>query len=164
LYPLVRGEGIYPGFLTVDRFGNLVVANEPTRTRGTIEVIAGASGLMYGRQMSAGSVYQVLPIGRIAIQALADDPWGNILIATENPRPGVDVIAGRSGTWYGIPMVAGRRYLIGGTGAIGYSGDGGLAVRARFLNLRAIAFWPGHGVLVDDSGRVRLLYPPTGRH
>jgi hypothetical protein len=163
LYPLVRSEGIYPAALVVDHFGNLVVANQPTHNRGTINVIAGATGLMYGQQMTAGVAYQIAPIGRITIQAMAADPWGNLLAATADPRPAIDVIAGQSGTFYGIPMVAGRTYVIAGSGPLGYAGDGGPAALARFLNLQAIAFWPGHGILVDDAGRVRLIYPPAGR-
>jgi len=161
LYPLVRQEGIYPAFLTIDRYGNLVVANQPTVKRATIEVIASVTGLMYGQQMNAGSVYQVMPIGRVSIQAMAADPWGNLLVASDIPRPAIEVIAGQSGTYYGMPMLAGRTYLLAGSGPPGYSGDGGLAARARFLRLQAIAFWPGHGVLVADNGRVRLLYPPA---
>jgi hypothetical protein len=158
LYPLVRREGMYPVALVVDRFGNLVVANEPTRRRGTIEVIAAATGLMYGRRMRAGSVSQV---ARTASRFMTADPWGNLLIANDTPRPAIEVLAGRSGTYYGIAMVAGHRYLIAGSTPLGYSGDGGPAARARFLSLQDIAFWPGHGVLVDDDGRVRLAYPPA---
>jgi hypothetical protein len=161
LYPLAvseQGMGIYLAALAVAGFGNLVVDNQPTRRRGVIEVVAGSTGSMYGQQMRAGSVY---PVARIVLRVMAADPQGNLLIVTDSPRPGIDVIAGRTGSYYGISMTAGRTYHLAGSGPLGYAGDGGPAAQARFLSLQDIAFWPGHGLLVEDSGRVRLIYPPA---
>lgn len=160
LYPLAvsqQGLGIYTTALAVDGFGNLVVDNQPTGRRGVIEIVAGSTQVMYRRQMRAGSVY---PVARIVIGAMSADPQGNLLVVTGSRWTGIDVIAGRSGTYYGMAMTAGRTYHLAGSGRIGYTGDGGPAARARFLSLQDIAFWPGHGVLVYDGGRVRLIYPP----
>jgi hypothetical protein len=57
-------------------------------------------------------------------------------------------------------MLAGHIYTIAGSGPPGIGGDGGPASRAALDHPTEIAFWPGHGVLVRDSGRVRLIYPP----
>jgi hypothetical protein len=87
-----------------------------------------------------------------------------VLVTTANPeRPQIQVVADRSGNYYGQPMLAGRIYTIAGSGALGYMGDGVPAVRAALSSLDGIVYWAHHGVLVEDNDKLRLIYPPANR-
>ena len=52
-------------------------------------------------------------------------------------------------------------FSIAGCCRPGFSGDGDPAILASLTNPSAIAFWPGHGILVNDDSRLRLIYPPS---
>jgi hypothetical protein len=59
-------------------------------------------------------------------------------------QPRFHVIAGRSGTFYGMPMLAGHVYPIAAPGQPGFGGDGRPTARAQLDRPGFIAFWPGH--------------------
>jgi len=156
LYPLNQPAQSESRGLSVDHFGNLITLAYGRQPR--VQVIAAATGLFYGQRMRAGHAYTIVPR---PIAAIASDPWGNVLLAsTTSQHPRVQVVAGRSGTYYGQPMLAGHVYTIAGSGPPGFGGDGGLAARAALDHPTTIAFWPGHGILIGDGGKVRLIYPP----
>jgi hypothetical protein len=74
----------------------------------------------------------------------------------------VELIAARSGTYFGRSMKAGDIYTIAGTGKAGYSGDGGPATIAQVSNVMDAAV-DGHGnVLLSDVGRIRVVAASTG--
>jgi hypothetical protein len=147
----------WPKAVSVDRFGNLIIVEHNDQDH--VWIIAGATGLAYGQHVRAGYIYA---IDQQPVSAIASDPWGNVLLTTESPLPPrVQVIAGRSGTYYGERMLAGHVYTIAGSGPPGFRGDGGPAARAALGSLGGIAFWSGRGLLVTDNGRLRLIYPPT---
>jgi hypothetical protein len=74
----------------------------------------------------------------------------------------VELIAARSGTYFGRSMKAGDIYTIAGTGKAGYSGDGGPATIAQVSNVVDAAV-DGHGnVLLSDVGRIRVVAASTG--
>jgi NHL repeat len=157
LYPLHQPAQSESGGLSVDHFGNLITLAYGRHPQ--VQVIAPDTGLFYGQRMRAGHFYTIVPR---PIAGIATDPWGNVLLAsTSSQHPRVEVVAGRSGTYYGQPMLAGHIYTIAGSGPPGFGGDGGPAARASLDHPTTIAFWPGHGVLVGDSGKVRLIYPPS---
>ena len=73
------------------------------------------------------------------------DSFGDYVIAT--PYDGaVRVAANSTGTFYGVPITAGRVYTIAGHDSVSYSGDMGPAAAAT-LNL-------SFGVGVDSSGNI----------
>jgi len=139
--------------LALDRFGNLLLLDQTK-----VIVLAGAAGSFYGQKMRPGAVYSIDP--RPAL-AFATDQSGNVLVIDRNyEHPRIEVIAGRSGPYYGRSMTAGHLYPLAGSGVRGYLGDGGPAASAELNSPGEIAFWPGHGVLVNDDSRIRLIYPP----
>jgi hypothetical protein len=144
-----------------------------------IRVLAEKTGTFYGLAMTAGNLYNVAgAVGHPGFSgdggpATAAKLWsplsvtldgaGNLVIAdTFNNR--VRVVANTTGTFYGLPMTAGDIYSVAGDGTGGFSGDGGPATSAEFLQ-------PGH-VAVDGAGnlmiadtvnnRVRVVAVKTG--
>src|SRR6266700_4119457 len=107
--------------------------------------------------MRAGYVYALAPAGVVD----AVDHHGNVLIDGDDK---VRVIAGRDGTFYGRPMTAGNVYTIAGTGAYGYSGDGGPATAADIVNTDEAVDAAGNLLIVDGYGppRIRVVAAATG--
>ena len=104
--------------MTVDHGGNVVVA-EDTR----IQLAAARSGVFYGRVMRAGHIYTIAADSpRLALcqtYAVVTDSVGNLVFA-DGCASTIDVIAARSGRYYGRTMVAGRLYVVVGAGIAGY--------------------------------------------
>jgi hypothetical protein len=65
-------------------------------------------------------------------------------------------VAAGAGTYYGQQMAAGDIYTIAGTGAQGFSGDGGPAASATLHYPQGVAVDGSGNVLVTDSGNNRL--------
>ncbi len=94
---------------------------------------------------------------------MAVDGSGNLVIAdTFNDR--IRVAAASTGTFYGVPMTAGNIYTVAGTGATGFSGDGGPALDAKLFEPHGVTVDPaGNLVLADTSnGRIRVVAASTG--
>jgi hypothetical protein len=100
-----------------------------------------------------------------AAQGMSFDPAGNMLLAdTNNNR--IRVVAKATGTFYGQAMTAGDIYTIAGTGATGYSGDGGPALGADFNAPQGIAVDAAGDIVVSDTNNnaVRVIAATTGTH
>ncbi|HUY22655.1 MAG TPA: DUF6531 domain-containing protein, partial [Acidimicrobiales bacterium] len=148
-----------PEDVATDSHGNLVVAD---RGNNVIRVVAEATGSYYGVSMTTGDIYTVAGNGTAgysgdggaAISAKLSSPQtarvdgsGNLVIAdTANNR--VRVVAGSTGTFYGISMTAGDIYTMAGNGTVSYSGDSGTATSAQM--------WFPMGVAVDAHGNVLI--------
>jgi len=93
---------------------------------------------------------------------VAVDQSGNLVAAEEN-RYEVAVVAAATGTFYGQAMTAGHIYTVAGNGVRGVSGSGGVATQAP-LGVPADVAVDHHGnlVIADDSGRVRVAAATTG--
>ena len=78
----------------------------------------------------------------------------------------VQVVAHKTGTFYGQPMAAGYIYTIAGTGTAGFSGDGGPATQAKLLNPQDVAVDSAGNLLIADTGnnRVRVVAARTGTY
>jgi hypothetical protein len=142
---------------TVDAAGNLVIAD------GTVWVVAASTGTFYGLQMTAGDIYAVVP-GTSAV-AVTVDAAGNLVIADNGwgfcsyglcsyyYGAGVNVLAAKTGTFYGQQMTAGNTYTVAGVGneTLGPLpfGDGGPATQAWLGTILGT-------VQVDAAGNIVL--------
>jgi hypothetical protein len=110
---------------TLDAAGNLVIADTGN---GDLRVVAARSGRFYGRKMTAGDIYSVLSgkpctydsnSGTFCPVDVVVDHSGNLLVSNEGPQgprdpsaPEIEVVAARSGTFYGQKMSAGGILLL----------------------------------------------------
>ncbi len=143
--------------IAVDHDGNLLLG-----VPYTITVWARTSGTFYGRTMQAHHLYtifdnpdhfiQILPPGLVV------DSAGNVVFAQPGPAR-IHVIAAATGTFYGVPMTAGGGYTIAGTGRLGFSGDGGPAVKAQLGLATGLALAPDGDLLIADLFRIRSISP-----
>jgi hypothetical protein len=173
--PATQAQIGAPGAVALDGAGNLVLTDT---LNNRVRVVAASTGTFYGQQMTAGYIYTVAGDGRTrfngngipALQAGIHQPYGvtvdsagNLLVTdTRNNR--VRVVAERTGTFYGRPMIAGDIYTLAGNGTAGFSGDGGPATQA-WLNAPLGVSVDGAGnVLAADTGnnRVRVVAEHTG--
>ena len=119
--------------VTVDWAGNVLLADIQR-----VLVVAARSGTFYGTSMTAGRVYPVASGFSNAVDVELDAA-GNLVVTdagsqSTHTNPEIDslvqVVAERSGTFYGQKMVTGKMYVIGGT-TQGYTlGNGVPATRA----------------------------------
>src|SRR6266702_4308169 len=139
--------------VAVDAAGNLLVADPAA---GRVRVVAVSTGRFYGQAMTAGDIYTVAGGGTSTRngglatsamlgqpRAVAVDSAGNIVIAARHTRL-LRVVAARTGTFYGVRMLARHLYVIAGNGQVWSSGTGGLAIRAQFIPDRAVTFDRGN--------------------
>ncbi len=91
------------------------------------------------------------------------DKAGNLVVADHLDRR-IRVVAASTGTFYGQPMTAGHIYTVAGSGGKGFSGDGGLATRARLRGPGGVAVDGAGNLVIADShnNRVRVVAAATG--
>jgi hypothetical protein len=181
--PPLRAEFTLPTGLSVDRAGDIaftaVTVDGAEDT--AVDLIPARSGTFFGRRLTAGRLYTLAGNGSAGFRgdngpardaefdfpfgaaAVAFDGSGNIVVA-DGGNNRVRLIAVRSGRFFGRAMTAGDVYTIGGTGAWGFSGDGGAAVKARLEFTTAVAVDHHGNVLVVDAlnRRVRVIAAATG--
>jgi trimeric autotransporter adhesin len=160
--------------------------NGDSRDNDWLRVIAEANGSFYGRRLTTGNLYTISGQGHgwsyfgdggPATHALIDTVSGLSMLGGTISDSGVAVdkagdaafsdmsnyrirlVPATSGTWFGRKMTAGYIYTIGGDGHWGYSGDGGLATRARLNEVPGVAFDAVGNVLLTDANnhRVRVV-------
>jgi hypothetical protein len=148
--------------VTHDSAGNVVIGDGPR-----LRVVAARTGRFYGQAMKAGDIYTVAGTGwsgrhdsgdggpatraRIFATFVAVDGAGNLAFADSDSGT-IRVVAAHSGTFYGVPMKAGRIYSISGSS---YSGTGsGTAAAGGSGGAAARGPLPGQpaGVAADPSG------------
>ncbi|HEY2576088.1 MAG TPA: hypothetical protein VGI74_07245 [Streptosporangiaceae bacterium] len=154
--PATKAE-VRPFDVTVDSSGNLVIADSASNK---IRVIAESGGTFYGQPMAAGDIYSVAGNGATGFsgdggpatqaklknpEGVAVDGAGNIVISDSlNFR--VRVVAGSTGTFYGVPMTAGHIYTVAGHG-------GGSSSQYGIPATKATLFYPA-GIVVDGAGNL----------
>lgn len=154
---------------TLDAAGNLLIA------AGAIHVVAARTGGFYGQQMLAGHIYTI-PMGGYGGTDVRAGPAGNLVsIVTDDlcngncgDTPGtVHVLAERTGTFYGMPMRAGRTYTVAGDEEATAPGNGGPAARASLGDLRELSLDAAGNLLLADDGRTDMdnhaVVPPEIR-
>jgi sugar lactone lactonase YvrE len=162
--PATSAEITEPNAVSVDSSGNLVVADTGNLR---VRVVAASSGRFYGQAMTAGNIYTIAGDGQQgsagdggpATSAELDLPGdltvdgsGNVLIPTAGSR--LRVVAGATGTFYGLAMTAGDIYTVAGDGVAGFSGDGGPATQAE-VTPASVAVDSAGNLLIADGIRVR---------
>jgi ribulose-5-phosphate 4-epimerase/fuculose-1-phosphate aldolase len=173
--PATSAELSGPIDVAVDGTGNLIISDGNGER---IRVVAAATGTFYGRAMTAGDIYTVAGNGAAGFSgdggpATSAEIWGPagvtvdgsgnlVFVDSQNNR--VRVVAVRSGTFYGAPMIAGDIYSIAGTGTAGFSGDGGPATAAELHNPQGITLDSAGNVVITDTNnyRVRAVAAATG--
>ena len=164
-----------PDGVAVDAAGNAVVSDYGL---DHLWVVAVRTGTFYGQAMTAGHSYVVagngnggfsgdggpaVDAGIAAPRGVAVDAAGNLVFA-DGANNRVRVVAATTGTFYGQAMTAGDIYTIAGTGARGYSGEGGPATSAKIYAPGGVTFDRAGNLLIADSGnhRVRVVAASTG--
>ncbi len=173
----LRAELSNPGGVAVDGAGD--IAFTAVGNGATVDLIAARSGTLFGRQLTAGRVYVLGGNGIGGFRGengpardaefcvpgfagVAFDGSGNLVVANACSNQ-VQLIAARSGRFYGQAMTAGDVYAIAGNGGRGFTGDGGPALKAKLDEPSAVAVDRYGNVLIADGGvRVRVIAATTG--
>ncbi len=132
----------------------------PQLVKGDIYTLAGNGVRSY---FGDGSFAWNALVNLTSDSAAAFDKDGNLIFAdTENDV--VRLIAAKTGTFYGQPMVAGDIYHIAGNGIDGHSGDGGLATSAELSLPVGITLDAKGSVIISDARNnlVRVLARTSG--
>jgi len=156
--------------------GGLLVIADAINNR--VRVVAGTSGKAYGLAMTAGHIYTIAGNGTagssgsggLATAAELDDPEGvavdaagNLVIADSGDNQ-IQVVAAKAGTFYGLKMAAGHLYTVAGDGQLGYSGDGGPAIRATLDDPPAVAAGADGSLVIADGDRIRVIAARAGTY
>ncbi len=172
--PAVKARLRSPAGVAVDAAGNVLIADT---VNNRVRVVAEHAGMFYGKAMTAGDIYTVAGDGTEGLSGdggpaakadldnpagVAVDAAGNVLIAdTVNNR--VRVVAEHAGMFYGKAMTAGDIYTVAGTGphgtgAGGFSGDGGPAAKAELSGPAGVTAEAGNLLIADrGNNRIRLV-------
>src|SRR5437763_10323936 len=129
-------------------------------TAGDIYTVAGTSPAGYtgdARPATGATLYYP--------QGVTADGTGDLVIA-DTGNSVVRVVAGRDGTFYGRQMTAGDIYTVAGTGAQGFSGDGGPATGGGLTVPASAAVDAAGNLVIADYGdnRVRVVAAGTGTY
>jgi hypothetical protein len=170
------------GAVAVDAAGNVLLADG-----NRVRAVAAGTGRFYGVKMTAGDIYTVAGNGAVfsgggglPLRAEFSNPTGVsadragdfAFTAVLDPDSGtntvVDLIAARSGMFFGRRLTAGHLYTLAGDGSAGFREDGGPARNAEFsigIYTPAVAFDSAGNLLVADqvNERVRLIAVRSGR-
>jgi sugar lactone lactonase YvrE len=165
-----------PGDATVDREGNLVIADTQN---DRIRVVAESPGTFYGQAMTAGDIYTVAGNGTPGSignggpatsaefffpRSVTVDGAGNLVIC-DSGNGLIRVVAESSARFYGRAMTAGDIYTVAGDGSgEGYTGDGGPATSASLEDPNSVAVdGAGNLVIADEVNlRVRVVAESPG--
>jgi trimeric autotransporter adhesin len=167
-----------PDGITVDSAGDVIISDTENEV---VRYIPATSGTHLGISMTAGDLYTVAgnaqdgfsgaggpatkaELGLDVVAGVEVDANGNLVI-TDGDNNVIWVVANETGTFYGQAMTAGDIYIIAGTGAADYTGDGGPATAATLDEPEGVAIdSSGNIVFADDSNDViRVIAAKTGK-
>ena len=175
--PAIDSEMIQPEGVSLDHAGNIVIADTDN---GRIQVVASTSGTFYGTAMAADDVYTVAGAGpsgdggeggpATAAQLSAPveaavDGSGNLVITNVNDNL-VDVVAERTGTFYGSAMTAGDLYRVAGNGFANLGGDGGPATQGQLDSPSQLATDAAGNLVIADTinSCIRVVAATSGTY
>jgi hypothetical protein len=168
--PATKAELFTPSAVWADARGDLYV---DVFDSNRVRVVAGRSGMLFGRPVQAGDVYTVagdgndLPSGNggpatsagMSPQGVTTDPAGNLILTSDQQ---VRIVAVRTGAFYGQAMTAGDIYPLAGTGQFGLAGIGGPALQATIGNPAGITTDRSGNVVFAGGGVVWVVAASTG--
>ncbi|HEX9032009.1 MAG TPA: hypothetical protein VF834_09200 [Streptosporangiaceae bacterium] len=156
--------------VAIDPSGNVVIGDS---NANHVRVVAVATGTFYGRNMTAGDIYQIagvrngltgngVPAARAKVSSphsITIDGSGNVVLCDAGSV--ARVIAVRTGTFYGKHMKAGDIYTVAGNRrGTPYAAEGGPATSAQGAS-GGIAI-DRAGNLLIAAGRLRVVAGTTG--
>lgn len=159
-------NALWPHAVEVDSAGNLYYSDRA----GIVIEYTAYDHTQWGIDMKAGYSYI---IAQKNAGGFAFDEAGNLYISSPYRLGHVDYsdhsiyeLAAADHTQWGITMVAGEIYRIAGTGAEGFSGDGGAAAAAQFNSPQGIDVDTSGNVYICDmeNNRVRMIAASTGTY
>ena len=170
---LESGVNVNSG-VAFDAHGNLLLADG---YYSRVLVLAASSGTFYGVSMTAGDVYSIAGDGMDGTSGdggpataaeIADpggvtsDSFGNVIVSDYSDRE--RIVAGSTGTYYGISMTAGDIYSLAGQGGCGFTGDGGPAPSAHLCSPVGAAVDGSGNLVIADlyNNRLRVVAARTG--
>jgi trimeric autotransporter adhesin len=172
--PATQAGLLSPQAVAVDSDGNLAITSGPNYR---VRVVAARTGTFYGVSMKAGDIYTVAGNGvhgKLSGNrgpatgaelyypgSAAPGPSGGTLIADTGNRL-VRMVAGKTGTFYGVSMKAGDIYTVAGGGPSGSTGDGGPATRAYLEEPALVRSDLAGNLLIDDDGSIQVVANSTG--
>ena len=172
--PATQAQLSNPNSVTVDATGNVVIGFVSQLSR-SIRVVAEQTGKFYGQQMTAGDIYNLAGSGALGccnglrathgqlplVAAVTADQAGDVAVAAGNR---VWLVPASTGVFYGQPMTGGDLYVAAGTGARGFSGDGGPAIQAMLQSPHGLAMDAADNLVIADTGnnRLRVVAASTG--
>jgi hypothetical protein len=157
--------------VAIDGAGNIVMT-----TDAGIRVVATKTGTFYGQAMTAGDVYTIAGDGygysgdggpalsaEMEPGAVAIDSAGNVVF-TDGRNNRVRVVAEKSGTFYGVTMIAGDIYTVAGDGNAGKASDGGPALDATVDLPDGVTIDPAGNLVITEAieGVIRVVAVSTG--
>jgi hypothetical protein len=166
--PLAAEFGGIDG-VTVSGRGDIAFVSTPFSS--VLQLTPARSGTLFGRKMTAGTLYDVaVRGGQEDINGdapLAFDRSGNLVVADAEDGPnfnGVWLVAAAAGTFYGQKMTAGDTYAIAGGDGPGFSGDRGPARGAELNGPDGVTVDRHGNVIIADQGnnRVRVVAAASG--
>jgi trimeric autotransporter adhesin len=161
-----------PSSVAVDGAGDLMTVD----LAGRAWLVAGSTGTLFGRAMTAGHIYNVAGTGQQGFSGdggpgtsaelnspttAAADAAGNIVI-TDAGNFRVRVVAAHTGTFYGQAMTAGDIYTVAGNGIKGLSGNGGVATSTKLSRPTGVSVDGAGNLVFCDGNRVRVVAVTTG--
>jgi hypothetical protein len=160
---LATRSAVWPGNVTVDSHGNVLIADA---FNNRIRVVPAVTGTYYGQAMKEAHMYSIITGSGVFAyvgQAIAIDGYGNVIFDSAHY---VQAAATTSGTFYGQVMQADTIYTIAGAGFLNEPesgadglGDGGPATKAVLDFAGPMAIAPDGDIYVADqwAGRVRQI-------
>jgi uncharacterized protein YheU (UPF0270 family) len=181
--PATHAELNTPLGITQDSSQNLLIADT---LNNRVRLVAAQTGTFYGQQVVAGDMYTIAgcapgcregdggPALKARItspDAVAVDGFGNIIVCERGSgRVSTDrrvrAIASSTGHMYGQSMNAGDIYTVAGNGSLGFSGDGGSALKAVMITSSSRMAVDSNGNLVIAAGennRIRVVAASNGQ-
>jgi len=173
--PCTSAELDGPYGVALDSAGNIIIADTGN---DAIRVVASSTGTYYGVAMTLGDIYTVAgghgagysgdagPATAATLDYPEDvfaDSLGDIVIA-DTYNNAIRVVAGTTGTIYGISMTAGDIYTVAGGNGAGSSGNQGPALAAQLSSPQSVALDDAGDIIIADTGNnaIRLVAAGNG--
>lgn len=166
-YPANTAQMKKPQGILLDASGNLFIADTENNR---ICMVPSVAGTYFGISMAAGYMYTVAGNGGLGNsgnagpatsaslnqpRAIALDDGGHLFIA-DTGNHSVRMVASSAGNYYGQTRVANYIYNVVGTGAPGFSGDGGAAASATLNTPSSLVFDASYTLFIADSLNHRI--------